>query len=148
MEMNEIKHYINSPDVNAKTAPELKLFRPKIKYHYAIIYVILHLIVAYIIAIIVYYANYQTFAKCLSGAFEYWWIVPVLFLITLRFTFIWFVKLYQRYARSEVRLRCCMTPSCSQYSILALKKYGAIIGTIKTLKRLTRCKPPGYIDYP
>ena len=146
--MSEIKHYINSPEINAKTAPELKLFRPKINYGFAVIYVFLHFIVSYVIAIGIYYCRYHTFNNCLLGSLEYWWILIIVFAITLRFTLIWFVKLYQRYAKSEVRLRCCMSPSCSQYSILALRKYGAVIGTIKTFRRLMRCKPPGYIDYP
>lgn len=146
--MSEIKHYINSPEINAKTAPELKLYRPKINYGYAVLYVFLHILVSYAAAICVYRFRYHTFSNCLTGSLKYWWILPIAFAITLRFTFIWFVRLYQRYARSEVRLRCCMQPSCSHYSILALKKYGAVIGTIKTFRRLMRCKPPGYIDYP
>ena len=75
-------------------------------------------------------------------------VTPLLFLCTLRFTFIWFVRMYQHYAKSETRLRCCMTPSCSEYAILAFKKYGAILGAIKTFRRLLRCHPPGGVDYP
>lgn len=38
--------------------------------------------------------------------------------------------------------------SCSQYAILALQKYGLLIGSIKAVRRLLRCGPPGGIDYP
>lgn len=40
--------------------------------------------------------------------------------------------------------RCCRyTPSCSQYSLEAIKKFGAIKGIILTIKRLKRCHPFG-----
>lgn len=58
------------------------------------------------------------------------------------------VRLYQRHADAEVRLRCRQTPTCSEYSILAIEKYGGLIGAWKTFKRLKRCRPPGQIDFP
>lgn len=62
---------------------------------------------------------------------------------------IWFVKLYQYYAPSEVRWRCVYTPSCSHYMIMAIEKYGVIRGVIKGWKRLKRCKSSnGGEDYP
>ena len=61
---------------------------------------------------------------------------------------VFFVRLYQRYAASEIRLRCRMIPSCSDYSILAFKKYGTIVGLIKTIGRLKRCNKPAKIDFP
>ncbi|MGE4410708.1 MAG: membrane protein insertion efficiency factor YidD [Sphingomonadales bacterium] len=38
---------------------------------------------------------------------------------------------------------CRYQPSCSQYAIEALKKYGAIKGSWLALKRLLRCHPWG-----
>ncbi|MPT47782.1 MAG: membrane protein insertion efficiency factor YidD [Sphingobium sp.] len=38
---------------------------------------------------------------------------------------------------------CRYHPSCSQYGIEALKKYGALRGSWLTLKRLLRCHPWG-----
>ena len=147
---NPIPHFINDPKTNAQTAPELKLFRPKINYFYAIIYIVIHfaagILAAYIWSyIITEKNNFNLIDTTLS---KLWITIPLVFLLTLRFTFVWFVRLYQRYAKSETRLRCCMTPSCSEYAILAFKKYGAIWGGIKTWKRLLRCHPPGGIDYP
>jgi uncharacterized protein len=46
---------------------------------------------------------------------------------------------------------CRFKPTCSEYSILALNKYGFIVGTKKTIKRRLRCNPfsnHSYIDYP
>ena len=58
------------------------------------------------------------------------------------------ILLYQRFASSDVRLRCCFEPSCSEYAILALKRYGTVVGCIKAIGRLRRCRDPGGIDYP
>ncbi len=37
--------------------------------------------------------------------------------------------------------RCKYYPSCSEYSIIALKRYGLIKGTILTIKRILKCNP-------
>ena len=42
---------------------------------------------------------------------------------------------------------CRFTPTCSQYAIDALNKYGAISGTWRTVKRLCRCHPWGGSGY-
>ena len=36
---------------------------------------------------------------------------------------------------------CRFTPSCSDYAILALRKYGAIKGTWYAIHRICRCQP-------
>lgn len=60
-----------------------------------------------------------------------------------------FVRIYQNYAPKKIRNACLFTPSCSEYMILAIKKYGSIIGVYKGIKRIFRCKyPNGGIDYP
>lgn len=62
---------------------------------------------------------------------------------------IWFIKLYQATAPAKVRLRCVFTPTCSQYAIAALNKYGVIKGLPKIISRLHRCHPPnGGTDEP
>jgi putative component of membrane protein insertase Oxa1/YidC/SpoIIIJ protein YidD len=60
------------------------------------------------------------------------------------------VELYQRYASDEVRRKCILMPSCSEYAILALHKYGVVVGVYKIYLRLTRtCRGNNYrIDYP
>lgn len=59
------------------------------------------------------------------------------------------VRYYQRTASPKTRSACRYTPSCSEYMILSIEKYGSIPGTWKGLKRITRCKPPnGGDDYP
>ena len=60
------------------------------------------------------------------------------------------IKLYQHYAPEEIRRRCLFMPTCSEYAIMAIQKYGGIIGLCKTFFRLVyRCRGNIYqIDYP
>ena len=50
------------------------------------------------------------------------------------------VRLYQKYI-SPLRPACCYIPTCSQYAIEALEKYGALKGSWLALKRFSRCHP-------
>ena len=58
------------------------------------------------------------------------------------------IQLYQLFAKDETRERCGLTPTCSTYAIIALKKYGFIIGMIKAIKRLHRCDGDPGEDWP
>ena len=59
------------------------------------------------------------------------------------------VLCYKAFAPIEVRQRCRFTPTCSTYMIMAINKYGLIIGFIKGVRRIKRCRPPnGGVDYP
>lgn len=42
---------------------------------------------------------------------------------------------------------CRFTPTCSQYAIEALKKYGPFKGFLLTIKRILRCNPWGGSGY-
>lgn len=60
-----------------------------------------------------------------------------------------FVRCYQRTAPTSLRQSCRFTPSCSEYMILAVKKYGSIKGFFKGINRICRCHAPnGGEDYP
>lgn len=155
MEEKKIPHYINDPVINRLTAPENKLYRPKISFVKAALVVIGTVIatlgISFLLMLLFKKIGWFEFEnKSQTQAFlSVDWIVQLLVLVlTLRYIMIWFIRVYQRYAKSETRLRCCYTPSCSEYAILALKKYGALIGGIKAVRRLLRCGPPGGIDYP
>lgn len=60
------------------------------------------------------------------------------------------VLLYQKYAPLKLRQACLFVPSCSEYMLLAVQKYGAVKGVWKGIRRLMRCRYPsnGGIDYP
>ena len=60
-----------------------------------------------------------------------------------------FILLYQAIAPHKIRNACRFEPSCSNYAILALKKYGFFKGWKMAFNRLNRCKyPNGGEDYP
>jgi uncharacterized protein len=42
---------------------------------------------------------------------------------------------------------CRFTPSCSQYTIKALEKYGTIKGILMGVKRFSKCHPFGGFGY-
>ncbi len=42
---------------------------------------------------------------------------------------------------------CRFQPTCSQYAIDAINKYGALAGSWRTLKRICRCHPWGGSGY-
>ena len=76
--------------------------------------------------------------------------VAVMGLFALKNAVIGAVKLYQHYAPEEIRRRCLFKPTCSEYAILAIKKYGLFFGLIKTYIRVVyKCRGNIYrIDYP
>lgn len=78
--------------------------------------------------------------------------VCVLLLICVIFAkniLITLVKIYQALAPEDIRKRCRYEPSCSNYMILSVKKYGFWHGVKKGIKRWKGCKPPnGGIDMP
>ncbi len=53
------------------------------------------------------------------------------------------VRGYQLFISPLLPPSCRYTPTCSQYAILALKKYGALKGIILTTHRILRCNPWG-----
>lgn len=63
------------------------------------------------------------------------------------------VRLYQKVGRPVtimLGVRCRFHPSCSEYFIGAVKKYGVVRGAWRGFGRLLRCNPlfPGGIDDP
>lgn len=59
------------------------------------------------------------------------------------------IRLYQRIAPSRLRDACRFEPTCSNYAILAIEKYGALKGWRLALARIGRCRiPNGGSDYP
>ncbi len=58
------------------------------------------------------------------------------------------VRLYQIFLSPIFGRQCRFWPTCSQYFIDAVKKYGAVRGSIKGTLRICRCHPwhPGGVD--
>ncbi|MBP8841261.1 MAG: membrane protein insertion efficiency factor YidD [Lachnospiraceae bacterium] len=52
------------------------------------------------------------------------------------------IRFYQKYLSPlKVRTHCIYTPTCSQYAIEALEKYGALKGSLLAIWRILRCNP-------
>lgn len=58
------------------------------------------------------------------------------------------IKLYRRYISPIKPPSCRFLPTCSQYTMEAIEKYGAIKGSFLGIKRILRCHPlhPGGYD--
>lgn len=53
------------------------------------------------------------------------------------------IKLYQLLISPLLGSNCRFTPTCSQYGVEAIKKYGPFKGGWLTLKRIGKCHPWG-----
>jgi putative membrane protein insertion efficiency factor len=69
------------------------------------------------------------------------------FLRILSFPFVLLIKLYQVTLSPLLGPKCRFTPSCSQYAIEALKKYGIFKGSWLAVKRISKCHPWGGHGY-
>ena len=58
----------------------------------------------------------------------------------MKYILIGMIHLYQMLPLKSHN-RCKFIPTCSNYSIEAIKTYGSIKGTILTIKRIIRCNP-------
>ena len=60
------------------------------------------------------------------------------------------VRLYQILLSPWLGRNCRFTPSCSNYFIQAVQKYGPVIGSVRGIWRIIRCNPynPGGFDPP
>jgi hypothetical protein len=63
------------------------------------------------------------------------WVIGYIFIIL--------IKIYQYFISPLIGASCRYTPTCSQYGVEAMKKYGAFKGGWLTLKRIASCNPWG-----
>ena len=59
------------------------------------------------------------------------------------YTLIKFIKIYKYLISPLIAPSCRYLPTCSEYSIEALKQFGLIKGTFKSVKRILSCHPWG-----
>ncbi|MBW3542156.1 MAG: membrane protein insertion efficiency factor YidD [Planctomycetes bacterium] len=68
------------------------------------------------------------------SALRWLWKLPRRLLVAL-------VRLYQLVLSPLVGRQCRFAPTCSEYFIGAVEKYGAIAGTCRGIARILRCHP-------
>lgn len=58
------------------------------------------------------------------------------------------IKFYRNFISPLKPPSCRFVPTCSEYAILAIEKYGVVRGGVKAVRRILRCHPfnPGGYD--
>lgn len=51
------------------------------------------------------------------------------------------IKFYRKYISPMTQGHCIYIPTCSQYGLEAIEKYGALKGGLLTVWRILRCNP-------
>jgi len=59
------------------------------------------------------------------------------------------IRFYQRFVSPGLPARCKYHPSCSQYTVEAVRRYGILRGVVLAAWRLLRCNPwsHGGVDF-
>jgi len=65
----------------------------------------------------------------------------------ITFPFVILIKIYQLIISPLLPPSCRYIPTCSQYSLEALKKYGLLKGGWLSIKRIAKCHPWGGSGY-
>lgn len=121
------------------------LVRPKINWLIFISWLLIPVVLIFLLNYVYGIINLKVHYKLLI-------IIIALFLyicLTAKSITLFAIKVYQRYAPDAVRLKCRFEPSCSEYMILSIQKYGLIKGLNLGIKRLKRCNiDGGGFDYP
>lgn len=103
---------------------------------------------------IVFLVTFAAILNCIGVSIPTCIITMAVFLLvyialTLKSSTICLIKIYQRYAPDALRNKCRFEPSCSEYMILSIEKYGLFKGLKKGICRLKRCNiNGGGIDFP
>ena len=59
----------------------------------------------------------------------------------MKYIMIRMIRFYQKYLSPLKSTKCPYFPTCSQYGLEAIKKYGAVKGGLLALWRILRCNP-------
>ncbi len=65
----------------------------------------------------------------------------------MKTVFIFLIKFYRKYLSPLKHTKCPYIPTCSQYGLEAIEKYGAFKGGFLTLWRILRCNPFSHGGY-
>lgn len=145
--LDDIGKELFSDEQDPRSCAYIRKFkRPKISLiNTLLLYIMLPaLAIIAIIVLLNYFGLSETNIVVIAAAI----LVAYILLATKRL-FICTIKLYQKYAPDSLRNKCRFEPSCSEYMILAIEKYGLIKGLQKGICRLKRCNiDGGGYDFP
>lgn len=51
------------------------------------------------------------------------------------------LRFYKKFISPALPDRCRFYPTCSEYAVTAVEKYGVLKGSIKSIYRIIRCNP-------
>lgn len=135
-----------------------KLVRPEITYIKAFCILLKHVFINCLALIFVYYFSLFIltlfFFINIDNKLLFFCLLFIVIIIDIFFyskrAAIGIIKLYQHYAPEHVRRKCLFKPTCSEYAILSIEKYGLIFALPKIYDRIfKRCRGYEYkIDYP
>lgn len=140
------KDLFNDEQDPRSTAYIRKLKRPKVSLiKILLLFIFLPAVVlAALIVLLIHCGLPETTTVAIAAV-----ILLAYILLTTKRMFINVIKLYQRYAPDSLRNKCRFEPSCSEYMILAIEKYGLIKGIQRGIERLKRCNiDGGGFDFP
>ena len=122
-----------------------KLNRPKINWLIILLYWAIPVVVLAALGwALIYFGLHWPWAVLIALA-----IFAVYGILMLKRAAICMIKIYQRYTPASIRNNCRFEPSCSEYMLLSIQKYGLIKGVCKGIGRLRRCNVNGGgFDYP
>lgn len=112
-----------------------KLSRPKTNIVTALLFLLL---MEVLIVVLSFGFNYLLvwFEIFLPYSTVYLFVTVIVLSINIKRMVVLSIELYQHYAPDETRRKCTLKPSCSEYTILALKKHGIFKGLYKSYVRL------------
>ncbi len=126
-----------------------KLTRPSITFKKAILITLVFFCITIICSIFIYFLLINLGVNISVPIFVLIFYSFVLLLVAKKIS-IGIIQLYQHYAPDSIRRKCMLMPTCSEYGIIVLNKYGFFIGWFKIFRRLFfTCKSSVYfIDEP
>jgi len=72
-----------------------------------------------------------------------WKIVTKVLIFPFRLIAIFLIKIYQWIISPILPKTCRFYPTCSNYTLLAIKEWGVLRGIWLGIKRIVRCRPRG-----
>lgn len=108
------------------------IIRPKVNWVGLLLWIIIPIL--YVSILLCFFETEMVYKICICM------ILTILYLrIISKWIVICMIKIYQRYAPESIRLKCRFEPSCSQYMLMAIQKYGLLKGVKQGIGRLGRC---------